>query len=407
MDIIERFLHYVKIDTKSDPNNENVTPSTSIQFDLARVLVEELKELGLEDAVLTDDCFVYGRLPSNIDHKVPTVGFIAHMDTAPDYSGTNVQPRIIENYDGEDIVLSDTVTAKVSDFPELPLHKGKTLIVTDGTTLLGGDDKAGIAAIMDTLQVLKDDPTIPHGEIAVAFTPDEEIGTGVHSFDLDAFHADFAYTVDGGDVSAYCDETFNATQAVVRIQGFSIHPGSAKDKMINALNVAHEFHGMLPGYMRPEHTEGYDGFIHITDLNGSMDSAVIQYILRDHDAGKLEGKKKLMRDIETFLNERYGAGTCIVELKDQYRNMKEIVDQYPSVSKYALDAIRELGHEPKREAARGGTDGAQLCFRGLPCPNIGNGDRNAHGRYEYVVVEELRESSKLIQTIIRKVADNA
>ncbi|MBR2990584.1 MAG: peptidase T [Solobacterium sp.] len=406
MDIVERFINYAKIDTKSDPYSET-KPSTMKQFDLAKVLLEELKSLGIEDACVDEKCFVYGHLESNTETSAPTVGFIAHMDTAPDYSGTGVRPRIIENYDGGDIELGDGVVTKVSDFPAMKELKGKTLIVTDGSTLLGGDDKAGIAAIMDTLQYYREHPEVRHGRIAVAFTPDEEIGTGIHGFDIERFDAKFAYTMDGGQVWMYCDETFNAASALVEIRGFSIHPGTAKDKMINASNVGIAFHNMFPGYMRPEHTEGRDGFIHLTRFEGSTDKAVMEYIIRDHDAGKLEEKIALMQKAEAYINAQYGEGTCTLTITPQYRNMKEIVDLYPEVSRYAMDSIRELGYEPGIEAARGGTDGAQLCFRGLPCPNLGTGDRNAHGRYEYVVVEELRQSAELIRSIIGKVLKEA
>ena len=401
MDIVERFINYARIDTTSDPYS-TTKPSTMKQFDLAKVLVEELKELGIKDAAVDEKCFVYGHLEANTETEAPTVGFIAHMDTAPEYSGTGVNPRVIENYDGEDIDLGSTVT-RTADFPGLKALKGKTLIVTDGNTLLGGDDKAGIAAIMDTLQYYQDHPEEKHGRIAVAFTPDEEIGTGIHGFDIDRFGAKFAYTLDGGQVWMYCDETFNAVSAVVEIQGFSIHPGAAKDKMINASNVGMEYHGMFPAHMRPEHTEGREGYIHLTKFEGSTDHAVMEYIIRDHDAKKLDEKTELMQRAEKFINELYGEGTCTLTLTQQYRNMKEIVDQYPEVSRFAMESIRELGYEPGIEAARGGTDGAQLCFRGLPCPNLGTGDRNAHGRYEFVVVEEMRQASELIRKVIAKV----
>ncbi len=402
MDIIERFISYAKIDTTSDPYS-GTKPSTMKQFDLAKILAEQLKELGAEDAAYDDKCFVYGHIEANTETSAPTVGFIAHMDTAPEYSGTGVNPRVIENYDGNDIELGNGVVTKVSDFPGMKELKGKTLIVTDGSTLLGGDDKAGIAAIMDTLQYYHEHPEVKHGRIAVAFTPDEEIGTGIHGFDIERFDAKFAYTLDGGQVWMYCDETFNATAALVEIQGFSIHPGTAKDKMINASNVAMEFHRMFPEHMRPEHTEGFEGFIHLTRFDSRTDHAVLEYIIRDHDAKKLEEKKALMQRAERFINEMYGEGTCVLTLTEQYRNMKEIVALYPDVSRYAMESIRELGYEPGVEAARGGTDGAQLCFRGLPCPNLGTGDRNAHGRYEFVVAEEMRQASELVRSVIAKV----
>ncbi len=393
----ERLIRYCSIDTQSDPTSA-ATPSTLKQFDLGNLLVKELKELGLEDACIDEHCYVYAHLPSNCG-EVKKVGFIAHLDTSPDYSGAGVKPRIIECYDGGDIELCEGVVTRAADFPLLAMLKGKRLMVTDGSTLLGADDKAGITAVMEALAWWQEHPEVKHGEICVAFTPDEEIGNGTKYFDLEKFGADFGYTMDGGALQGYCDETFNAASAVVKFQGFTIHPGSAKNRMINAMNVAHEFHGMLPGYMRPEHTEDREGFIHLTNMSGACDTAVLKYIIRDHDADKLEEMIGIMHSAEDFLNCLYGAGTVTVEITYAYRNMKEIIDANPEVSERALRALNEIGYPPVRVAVRGGTDGAQLSFRGLPCPNLGTGAGNYHGRYEYCCIDELEDASRLIRTI--------
>ena len=405
MNIEERFIRYCRIDTQSDPNNDAVTPSTEKQFELAKVLKAELDELGLENVQLDEHCYVYGWLPSNLDHETETVGFIAHMDTAPDYSGTGVNPRIIEKYDGKDIPLSDTVTMKVEDFPDLVKAEGKRLIVTDGSTLLGGDDKAGVAAIMDTLQYYHDHPEVKHGRIAIGFTPDEEIGNGPKYFDIEKFCADFAYTMDGGDIDELSDETFNAASAKLTFHGFSIHPGSAKNKMINAAALACEYQNLLPEHMTPEHTEGREGFIHLIGINASSASAVSEYIIRDHDRTKLNEKKKLMEDAVTYMNALHGEGTVEIEIVDAYHNMKEVLDEHPSAVNTARKAMHALGLKAVSDPVRGGTDGAELSLRGLPCPNLGNGDRNCHGRYEYVIVEEMEKSSELIRKIIEVITE--
>lgn len=403
MSAVERLIRYCKVDTQSNPENESVTPSSEKEFDLARILEKELKELDVQDVTLDEHCYVYGWLPSNIDKKVPTVGFIAHMDTAPDYSGTNVKPRIIENFDGNDIVLNETMVTKMEDFPEMKLAKGKTLVVTDGTTLLGADDKAGVTSIMEALSYLKDHPEVKHGKIAIGFTPDEEIGNGPKYFDIEKFGADFAYTMDGGTVREISDETFNAASAIVTFKGFSIHPGSAKDKMINAASIACSYQNLLPEHARPEHTEGRDGFIHLTSMEGCTEEATLSYIIRDHDLNKLNEKKELMKKTCEYINVVYGEGVCSIEIKDAYHNMKEVLDQHPDALKYAYQAFEQLGITPLHEPVRGGTDGAELSLRGLPCPNLGVGGGNFHGPYEYCVVEELEQAREVVLKIIENI----
>ncbi len=403
MSAVERLIRYCKVDTQSNPENESVTPSSEKEFDLAKILEKELKELDVQDVTLDEHCYVYGWLPSNIEETVPVVGFIAHMDTAPDYSGTNVKPRIIENFDGTDIVLNETMTTKMEDFPEMLQAKGKTLVVTDGTTLLGADDKAGVTSIMEALVYLKDHPEVKHGKIAIGFTPDEEIGNGPKYFDIEKFGADFAYTMDGGTVREISDETFNAASAVVTFKGFSIHPGSAKDKMINAASIACNYQNLLPEHARPEHTEGRDGFIHLTGMEGCTESAKLSYIIRDHDLNKLNEKKELMRKTCDYINTLYG-DVCTIEIKDAYHNMKEVLDQHPDALKYAYLAFEQLGITPLHEPVRGGTDGAELSLRGLPCPNLGVGGGNFHGPYEYCVVEELEQAREVVLKIIENIA---
>ena len=397
----ERLVRYCKVDTQSDPKNDEETPSTKKQFDLAKILVEELKELGLENVTLDEHCYVYAWVPANDSKPCKTVGFIAHMDTAPDFSGTNVQPRIIENFDGKDIVLNSEVVLKMSDFPQMKDLKGKRLMVTDGNTLLGADDKAGIVSIMEALVYLKNHPEVKHGRIAVAFTPDEEIGNGPKYFDVKKFGADFAFTMDGGEIAAYSDETFNAASACVKFHGFSIHPGEAKNRMINAGALACEYQQLLPSAMTPEHTEGREGFIHLTSMQGDIERAELDYILRDHDASYLQAKKELMRQTCDFINAKHGEGTCEICFKDAYQNMGEVLKNVPEVRKIAWKSLKELGIEPYDEPIRGGTDGARLSFCGLPCPNLGNGGGNFHGRYEYCVIDELEQACTLIVNIIR------
>ena len=401
MSVEERLLRYCKIDTQSDPSSDT-TPSTEKQFNLGKLLVEELKELGLKDAVIDEHCYVYAHLESNVEKPCKTVGFIAHMDTATEYSGENVNPRVIRNYDGKDIELCEGVITEVKDYPQLKELVGHDLIVTDGSTLLGADDKAGIAAIMDMVEYFVTHPEEKHGRIAIGFTPDEEIGGGTKFFNYDYFDADFAYTLDGESPATYTDETFNAAKVVAKFHGLSIHPGSAKDRMINACNLAMEFHEKFPSYMRPEHTEGREGFIHLTNMTGYTDFAQLDYIVRDHNNDKLEEKIALMNRSKDWINQFYGEGTCELECSITYRNMKEIIDEHPEVSKMALDSIKELGLTPETEPARGGTDGAQLSFNGLPCPNLGAGMGNVHGRYEYCSIQQMEQASKLIRLIIGK-----
>ncbi len=403
MSAAEKLIRYCKVDTQSDPKS-GTHPSSSKEFVLAEMLVKELKELGLKDAECDDKCYVYAHLESNLDHEAPAVGFIAHMDTAPDFTGTGVNPRIIENYDGGDIALNEEIATRVSLFPQMKKLKGKTLLVTDGNTLLGADDKAGIACIMQALEEWQNDPSLKHGRICVAFTPDEEIGEGPDYFDFARMGADFAYTMDGDAVKIMSDETFNASSAVVHFRGFSIHPGEAKDRMINAGEIACRFAASLPEAMTPEHTEGKEGFIHLCGMHGNVETAELEYILRDHDVKKIQDKKDLMQKVCDLFNEEYGAGTAEISFADQYRNMKEVLSEHPEVSEIAWKSIQDLGLVPENVPIRGGTDGAQLSFRGLPCPNLGNGGGNFHGRYEYCVLEELEQAARLVRRIAERAA---
>ena len=405
MSAAERLIRYCKIDTQSDPANEQETPSSKKQFDLANLLVEELKELGLQDVSVDEHCYVYAKLPSNTDKVIDTVGFIAHMDTAPDFSGTNVNPRIIENFDGNDIALNPEVTLSMERFPWMKEFKGKRLMVTDGTTLLGADDKAGITSIMEALVYLHEHPEVKHGEIAIGFTPDEEIGNGPRFFDVKKFGAKFAYTMDGGTVRELSDETFNAASAVLHFKGRSIHPGSAKNRMINAAKLACEYQAMMPAHAVPEHTELWEGFIHLHDMKGDVENAELEYIIRDHDYQKLTAKKELMLKAAEFINTKYGEGAVSIEIKDSYRNMKEVLDKDPTAVVIAKKSMEELGIHILQEPIRGGTDGAQLSFMGLPCPNIGCGGGNFHGRFEYCVIDELELSVQVILKIIQNVAE--
>ncbi len=404
MSAAERLIRYCKINTQSDPDS-GTHPSAEREFDLARLLVQELKELGLTDVLLDEHGYVYAHLPSNLDRPVRTVGFIAHMDTAPDFSGEGVNPRVIEHYDGGDIVLNEQRTTQVKDFPHMKELKGKTLIVTDGTTLLGADDKAGITCIMEALAYYQAHPEVKHGPIAAAFTPDEEIGEGAMFFDVAKMNADFAYTMDGDTVAVMSDETFNAASAEVQVQGFSIHPGEAKNKLKNAARIAAEYISLLPAEQTPEHTEGREGFIHLTGMKGATEQAFLSFILRDHDRAKLAEKKKLMESAAEYLNRKYGEGTVAVKVSDSYRNMKEVLADCPEVSEIALRAIRDIGYEPQVVPVRGGTDGSNISFMGLPCPNLGAGGGNFHGPYEYCVVEELEDAVKLILRIAALTAE--
>jgi tripeptide aminopeptidase len=377
-------------------------PSTAKQFDLAKVLQKELQELGLKDISLDEHCYIMATLPANTTKKIPAIGFIAHMDTSPDMSGANVNPQIIQNYDGKDIVLNKAknIVLNIKEFPELPEYKGQTLITTDGNTLLGADDKAGIAEIMTAAKYLIDHPEIKHGDIRIGFTPDEEIGRGVDKFDVQKFNAEFAYTLDGGGIGELEYENFNAAHAKVIFNGQNIHPGYAKDKMINALLLAMEFNGMLPVNERPEFTQDYEGFYHLIKMEGTVENASIQYIIRDHNRAKFEAKKVFIKQTVDFMNLKYRANTVVLELKDQYFNMREQVEKTIHIVENAQKAIEEVGIVPKVVPIRGGTDGARLSFMGLPCPNIFAGGHNFHGKMEYVPLESMVKAVEVILKIV-------
>ena len=402
MELKERFLKYVAINTRSDENSETF-PSTAVQWDLLNTLVEEMKLLGLEDVTIDKYGYAMGTIPATKGKEnAPVIGFLAHVDTAPDMSGENVRPRIIECYDGEDIVLNNALTMKVAEFPELKRFIGHTLIHTDGTTLLGADDKAGVAEIMTAAEYLMAHPEVEHGKIRIGFTPDEEIGRGVDFFDVKAFGADFAYTMDGGYEGELEYENFNAASAKIAIQGRNVHPGYAKNKMINAIEVACELNNMVPAIERPQYTEGYEGFYHCIGLNGTVENATISYIIRDHDAEKFEQKKVWMWDIVGMLNKKYGQGTLTLTLKDQYYNMRKMVEPHPQVIDNALAAMRDAGVEPLVRPIRGGTDGARLSFMGLPCPNIFAGGMNFHGKFEYCSLNSMEKAVKVIINIAKR-----
>ena len=401
-DVLERFLRYVKIDTQS-ANHSATYPSTLKQLDLSRLLVDELHELNLEDVRLDEFGYVTATLPSNVSKPTPTIGFIAHVDTSPAASGKDVKPRLVENYDGNHIVLNQEQSIYLSpaDSPDLTRHIGETLVVTDGTTLLGADDKAGVAAIMSAMATLMALPEIPHGKIRVGFTPDEEVGAGVDHFDVSAFDADFAFTMDGGKVGELAYENFNAAGAEITVHGKSFHPGDAKGKLVNALQVAIDFHNLLPVFDRPEHTEKREGFFHLVGLQGEAEQAKLEYIIRDHDRQLFEEKKTLMKMAADYVNQRYGEGTLELHLKDQYYNMLEKVSPHPEILDLARKAYRAIGVEPEEVAVRGGTDGSRLSFMGLPTPNLFTGGYNYHGRFEYLSVEELKLASQVIVEIAR------
>ena len=396
----ERLLQYAKVYTTSDPAS-GTHPSTARQFDLAHLLVEEMQALGIADAAVDEHCYVYGSLPAAPGCEgLPCLGLIAHMDTSPDASGENVRPVIHENYDGKDVQLPGSgAVMKVSAFPFLASMKGETLITSDGTTLLGADDKAGIAEILTAVETVIRDG-LPHGRLAIAFTPDEEIGEGADLFDLERFGADFAYTVDGGDVGGIEYENFNAAAATVTIRGLSVHPGSAKDTMINASNLAMEYHLALPRMARPETTEGRQGFYHLCQMYGDVNEAKLGYILRDHDAACLEYKKEMLRQIAAWMNGRYGEGTVAVEIKDSYRNMIEKIRPHFHLVETARTAIRMAGLEPEELPVRGGTDGATLSWKGLPCPNLGTGGFNFHGVYECTTAVRMDKAAEVVGNII-------
>ena len=394
--MINRFLGYVKIDTQSNPNSDT-TPSTEKQWNLATELTYELERIGLIDVTIDDNAYIMATLPSNIDKKVPVIGFISHFDTTPDFSGTDVKPQIIENYDGKDIVLNADKNIILSPdyFEDLKQYKGQTLITTDGTTLLGADDKAGIAEIMTAMEYLVQHPEVKHGEIRIGFTPDEEIGRGAHKFDVEKFGAEWAYTVDGSQIGELEYENFNAASAKVAIEGKSVHPGYAKGKMINAISIANEFMGILPPEETPQNTSGKEGFFHIHHMKGEIEHAAFDLIIRDHDKAHFEKRKDLIRKIAKKLNQDHG--NCIqLEIKDQYFNMREKVEPVYHVIEIAKEAMEELGITPIIKPIRGGTDGSQLSYMGLPCPNIFAGGHNFHGKYEYVPVESMQKAVEVI-----------
>ena len=402
----ERLLNYVKVYTTSDEDSTTV-PSTARQFDLAKMLVEELHAIGVTNAEVDDKCYIYASIPATAGYEdKKAVGFIAHMDTAPDFCGENVNPVVVENYDGEDVVLGTSGrTIKVSDFPHLKTLKGRTLIHTDGTTLLGADDKSGIAEIMTFAEELIN-CDMPHGKICIGFTPDEEIGAGADHFDVKRFGADFAYTVDGGEENAVEYENFNAAAASVKFNGVNIHPGDAKDIMVNAALVAMEFNGMLPPTQTPSQTEGYEGFFHLTDMKGDVAEAELSYIIRDHDADKFAEKKKVMEHAANIINQKYGEGTCELTIKNQYQNMLEMIKPHMFLIDYAFESLKDAGENPKAVAIRGGTDGARLSFMGLPCPNLGTGGYNFHGPMEHITAEGMDTVVKVLHGIVKRFANS-
>jgi tripeptide aminopeptidase len=405
--ILERFLRYVRVDTQSDYDSKQY-PSSKKQLILAEMLAEELNQIGLTDISFDNYGYVMATLPSNIEKNVPVIGFLSHMDTSPDMSGSNVNPRLVDNYNGEDILLNEStgLTLKTSDFPEIKQYKGQTIITTDGSTLLGADDKAGIAEIMTAVEYLVSHPEIKHGTVRVGFTPDEEVGRGVDYFDVRKFGAEYAYTIDGGEIGELEYENFNAAKALIKIQGRNIHPGSAKDKMINSLLIAKEFIDMLPVGQRPEFTTDYEGFFHLTKIEGTVENSVIEYIIRDHDRQKFEYKKALIEDIASLLNRKYPDGTVKPEIKDQYFNMREKIEPVFHIVEIALKAIKEVGIQVKTVPIRGGTDGSRLSYMGLPCPNIFTGGHNYHGKFEYIPLESMVAATNVIIRIVSLYADN-
>ncbi len=395
--IIKRFVSYVTIDTESDPTSKT-TPSTKKQWDLANKLAEELKTIGMQDVTIDEHAYIMATLPSNVDFEVPTIGFISHFDTSPDFTGANVRPQIHENYLGGDILLNkaENIVLSPDYFEDLRLYIGQTLITTDGTTLLGADDKAGICEIVSAMEYLVNHPEIKHGKIRVGFTPDEEIGRGAHKFDVEKFGADWAYTMDGSQIGELEYENFNAASAVVKVKGKIVHPGYAKGKMINSMYITTEFINSLPMMETPEHTDGYQGFFHLHDMNGHVDETILQYIIRDHDKGHFEARKDVMQKLTNELNSQYGREVIVTEIKDQYYNMKEKIEPVMHIVNIAEEAMKQLDITPLIKAIRGGTDGSQLSYMGLPCPNIFAGGHNFHGRYEYVPVESMIKATEVI-----------
>jgi tripeptide aminopeptidase len=406
MNITERFLKYVSFHTTSD-DSTNLTPSTPGQMVFAQYLVEELTAIGLTEITLDKNGYVMATLPANSDKVIPTIGFIAHLDTSPDMSGKNIKSRVVENYDGNDILLNEekVIVLETSKYPEIAKYKGQDIIVTDGTTLLGADDKAGIAEIVTAMEYLIVHPEIKHGKIRIAFTPDEEIGQGAHHFDVEQFGAEWAYTMDGGEIGELEFENFNAAAAKVTFNGLNVHPGYAKHKMKNSIRIAHQFISMLPRHETPEHTEGYEGFYHLMGMEGNVEKTTLNYIIRDHDRDRFERRKKEMQHLVNKINAEFGENTATVELKDQYYNMREKVEPLMHIVDLAATAMKEVGITPNIKPIRGGTDGSQLSFKGLPCPNIFAGGHNFHGRFEYVPVQSMEKATQVIVTIVKNLAN--
>ena len=403
MTVLERFLNYVVVETTSDPYAESF-PSTKSQLDFGHTLMEEMKKLGLTDVTQDEYGYVFGTIPSTVpDYKGKILGLIAHMDTAPAASGKNIKPRVIKNYDGAEIVLNaeKKIVMKPEDFPSLKQYVGQDLVITDGLTLLGGDDKAGVAEIMTAAEYLINHPEIPHGPIRVGFTPDEEVGQGADYFDVKKFGADFAYTVDGGECGELEYENFNAASVFVDFTGLSIHPGSAKNKMINALLLAMEFQGMMPEAQKPEHTEGREGFIHLDVMEGSVEHASCEYIVRDHDFDLFKEKKEYMQRVADYMNGKYGEGTVSLRMEDSYYNMKQQIEPHYFLIENVLKVYEKLDIEPKIQPIRGGTDGSRLSFMGLPCPNLGTGGHNFHGHFEYVCVQSMEKCAEVLIELVK------
>lgn len=408
MALVERFLKYVSFDTQSSEET-GLTPSTPGQMVFSKYLKSELESLGLEEITLDEHGYLFATLPANTDKKVPTIGFIAHMDTSPDMSGKDVTPRIVENYNGSDIVLDAAagVVLSPAQFPELLNHKGEDLIVTDGKTLLGADDKAGIAEIISAVVYLKEHPEIKHGKIRIGFNPDEEIGEGAHKFDVEKFGCEWAYTMDGGELGELEFENFNAAGAKVIFKGRNVHPGYAKRKMINSIRIANQFISMLPRHETPEHTEGYEGFYHLTGIQGDVEQTTLSYIIRDHDRSRFESRKREVAHLVRKINAEFGEDVAVLELRDQYYNMREKIEPVMHIIDTAFAAMEAVGVKPNVKPIRGGTDGAQLSFKGLPCPNIFAGGINFHGRYEFVPIQNMEKAMKVIVKIAELVAQEA
>lgn len=405
MTLTERFLKYVSFDTQASETT-GITPSTPGQMVFAEFLKKELESLGLEEISLDEHGYLFATLPANTDKKVPTIGFIAHMDTSPDMSGKDVQPRILESYDGKDIVLcsKENIVLSPAQFPELLLYKGQSLIVTNGHTLLGADDKAGIAEIISAIVYLQQHPEIKHGKIRIGFNPDEEIGEGAHKFDVEKFGCEWAYTMDGGEIGELEFENFNAAGAKIIFKGRNVHPGYAKDKMINSLRIAQQFIASVPSQEAPEHTTGYEGFYHLIAVNGEVEQSTVSYIIRDHDRVKFEARKAEMQRLVQLINTQYGEGTATLEMRDQYYNMREKIEPVMHIIDTAFQAMEAVGVKPKVKAIRGGTDGAQLSFKGLPCPNIFAGGHNFHGRFEFVPIQSMEKAMQVVVKIAELVA---